>query len=446
MKAEVRSPLLFPVTEPPREWGNDTTAGNLNVSAAYSLFCKDQRYDRFRPFFPSAAIPPLLRIGLSLTGFGYFGFRGTYHLEEMRNDQLAAGSNRTNLPSRFTDLNYKFTYGTYIFYLSPVFCGAFGRKEPARYGYDMILSRNIAFLDMIEGSVDVGPIRLFSLFSSIPPPHDQGEWDYGSQRYFLWHGITLRLPFHLEIGACEALIISGRRPDLADLNPLILWHNLVRKGNNVITGVRLQWTPHPTFDLRFESALDDIRWTDVEPGSVRPTATGFAATAIWMPVVGQGRLKCAIECIQTDRWLYNREEEDMKYLINDEYMGYWLGPGRRDVFFLLGYHHREIRGIDLFAGFMQQGEVSIDTPYMDGGYPGWSPLCGTTEKSVIWGADILWRFNAYLSLWFRIHRMDIMDWRHERERDIRNHWEWFFRCTVSPRDVSIPFAFLEDLM
>ena len=417
----------------------DGRGTGLDITPSLALFGTDNENGCNRRFIPSSLIPPMIRLELDLTGYERFGFGGTYHVEEKKQLLYDEDANHTNVPGEFSDFNYKFTYETYVRYRHPVFAIAAGRKKPTDHGFNLIVSSNMQFLDLIEGELRAGPVLVFSLLSSLPPPHDPGEWDFGATRYFLHHGIQFALPLHLDIGVSEGVIIARRRPDLADLNPLMLWHNLVRKGNNVITGIRIAWSPPVPFSTDWEIALDDIMWDDVEPGTERPNAYGLAGKVRWDPRIRDMDLQFTLAWIQAGRWLYNREDEDLKYIVNDDFMGYWLGPGRNDIFLSLRYTPGKGKRIGLFVGRMEKGEVGIETPYPDPLSSDWGALNGTIERMTLGGVDCSWPLGKGVSLWLRWQHLAVENREHQPMRDT-NHWEYFMGLTIESPPLFLPLS------
>ena len=133
------------------------------------------------------------------------------------------------------------------------------------------------------------------------------------------------------------------------------------------------------------------------------------------------------------------KSDEVKYIVNDDFMGYWLGPGRNDIFLSLRYTPGKGKRIGLFVGRMEKGEVGIETPYPDPLSSDWGALNGTIERMTLGGVDCSWPLGKGVSLWLRWQHLAVENREHQPMRDT-NHWEYFMGLTIESPPLFLPLS------
>lgn len=180
---------------------------------------------------------------------------------------------------------------------------------------------------------------------------------------------------NLVLGAGEANMIGGIKPDFQNISPVGIWHNTYGYGyKNVLASVDASWVPFNGLHLFGEFTMDDLKLKR-EAGSRKPNALAWQLGARYvLPDLGEIRHMAGVEYTHVDPWAYNTFQPYLMYYqrqayassTNDWYMdvpmGYAYGPDC-DQF---GVYYRAVTRTGLQAtlsySHLVQGEAEL-APY-----------------------------------------------------------------------------------
>ncbi|GEM_PF-2735685 len=180
----------------------------------------------------------------------------------------------------------------------------------------------------------------------------------------------------LLIGMSDVLLFGGRAPELNEISPLILLHNVYGENySNVIMGFDAAYVPGRNVKIYGELAIDDIQnpW---EAGSSIPTTLGMLAGVYGGDTPLPGGPDFYFEWARLDPWMYNRWQpylifssrrklvsfpESTKYSSYLDFpTGYFLGGDVQSFYFELAWNHTMKLHTSLSYEFRQKGEIYLD--------------------------------------------------------------------------------------
>jgi hypothetical protein len=211
------------------------------------------------------------------------------------------------------------------------------------------------------------------------------SWAQRATRDLMAREFVLKPRRGILISLYETALINDRGIDLADLNPLLLIHNLNRWQTNTITGLTVD-VQKTGWRFWSELALDDVFSSSIEPTSASPTTVGWRlGLRVGDP---KGAIAGMVEVVQTDPWFGNREHEGLRYrrftdntrnLGEWQPIGYWRGPDSRDVEMVLQWVPMNRLAWWVEASRRQSGEINLDTPYLEPERPKHGTPTGVVE-------------------------------------------------------------------
>lgn len=244
----------------------------------------------------------------------------------------------SNLPSELVQIDMNFPYRGIATFWSGEFEARIGRDKlnlgPGRWS-TLTLSRNMPFFDYGMAAFKVAGFKFSGYLVSLNATLSSDENDYinaivdgtevnleQNSTYFdtmtnvhvktLTVGRAMFEPFPwLTVCFQQMNLIGGRYPTLADLNPLIVFHNLFEEGfYSVPASLSFGMTPIPGLYLYGEYVLYDVTFGDEEGLSTNPAASAYQAglTALSSPWLdlGPGRLRLDCEWSYASPWMYNK--------------------------------------------------------------------------------------------------------------------------------------------
>ncbi len=162
---------------------------------------------------------------------------------------------------------------------------------------------------------------------------DDDSDDFNGFKTFISHSISYKWPNFI-FSAVDTSIIYGRVPDLQELSPLIHYHGLYQRGQNVLLDFNFDWRITPKSRFYGEWIVDDFQIT-AESTESNPGAMGLLFGAQFQIFDGPGitnvlnkasdhtlssqnftfsrGLYIGIESMVTSKYLFNRSEESGKY-------------------------------------------------------------------------------------------------------------------------------------
>lgn len=218
---------------------------------------------------------------------------------------------------------------------------------------------------------------LVSGFDVVPPGGglDQNEKMKGFKLYVA-HKFEFRL-FHgkLNFALQEAITYQGDSIDFRYLNPSMFWHNLFVRGNaNSTLSFELEFTPFRFLTAYFNMLVDEFPYPGEDQTSVWacPNGIGYQAGLESSFLLGNGIFTAWGEFVQTDPYLYLRDEVDYivkRRIFNIEkggsfvkdFLGYQYGPDCRVFAAGISYDWFDVLAANLDCRYVIHGENNIDT-------------------------------------------------------------------------------------
>lgn len=313
----------------------------------------------------------------------------------------------SNIPRNFlNDLDLRNFYKAYLYYDDDWIDFMIGRDN-FRWGVGergtLLLSDNVPYFDMIRLSAGSLTWRLTSLFSELTDYEPQfkapGQYTridslFKPPRFMFAHRLEFIPWRNLNVGITELTIIFGRYPDLGDLNPLIIGHNLFKEYENSLGEIDATYYLFPGISIYGDLGVDDISLGTKTDDSNRPTSLAYqiGARAVRYPVV------LTAEYTMIDKWFYNYpydpygrplEIQGSSYMgtpyrdIRIIPVGQWLPPDSRSWLVSLRTSYSLPYLFKISYEQRNHGEVDINTKYLDPRYVNQDTPTGVVEKSDI---------------------------------------------------------------
>jgi len=359
-------------------------------------------------------------------------------------------------------LNFSFPSFGYAAYATKEFQASIGRYKlswgPMRNG--LTISNASNYYDNFSSSF-VTPMGKYGNFSytfnmiSVIPLLSGSEWERqrkvsaSSPHYWdlnqdqvydepskliVGHRFDIKLSKRLRIGVGEINVVGGKHPDLTDFNPFIVFHNTYGEGfSNVMMSLDFSLVPFKGFQIYGEFTMDDYSAPTEAGARGKPSAMAYGLGAEYFLESLSGMFRISAEAYHTDTWMYNRWQPLLKITnrtitkselpgardANEYPLGFKYGPDLNAFSLLLEWLGSAISASVEFEHFVQ-GEVTLDTPYLNMNEPSdepgeftdpesWRGPVGELKKAniltvnlkgTLWGFKIGSDFSLYFGDYF----------------------------------------------
>lgn len=252
-----------------------------------------------------------------------------------------------------------------------------------------------------------------------------------ASKWIFGHRVDISPVSWLRLGIGEMNVVGGKKPDLTDLNPFIIFHNTYGEGySNVMLAADFSILPYKGLRLYGEFAMDDFNGPNELDARGKPTAQAFGGGIEYAFNTENGMILLCGEAYHTDTWMYNRWQPLLKWT-NRTYTKSEL-PGSRDLNdYPIGFKYGpDLNGVSVFADYISdnfevrinydyfvQGEVDLNTPYLNMDEPSdepgeftdkedWrGPIGETTTANILSGSILIpWKkgvsFGGDLGVYF----------------------------------------------
>jgi len=118
------------------------------------------------------------------------------------------------------------------------------------------------------------------------------------------HRLDLKFSKNFRIGVGELNLVGGKHPNLQDMNPFIIFHNIYSAPyQNVLGSLDFSWVVIPDFMIYGEIAFDDIRLPSESKDS--PLEYGLSFGGRFTSKILDGNFVGSVEYSHTSNWMYN---------------------------------------------------------------------------------------------------------------------------------------------
>ncbi len=312
----------------------------------------------------------------------------------------------SNIPYDFSilnnifDLNFpRYAFGE--FRAGNLFLSA-GRR-PLNWGgatHNIALSSDVPFLDSIWAEYNISSLRYnFVYISTNRAALRNAE---SQDKTIILHSIGYNSDF-LKFTIGELNLIYGRIPNLVDISPFGVYHNLYQNYSNVMLYLDAEWLVIPSLRIYSEFAMDDFDLPTESHEKGKPSAHAVMAGIEWQIINGKESstirsdrekytlsspslgfstgLLLSYEIYFCNPYMYNREREDGKFTVplymdgyrsiaepNAFYLGFKFGPNSLYQKISIGYISGNI-STNLDLGLLIRGSsYTIDSKYGTEGY------------------------------------------------------------------------------
>ena len=204
-------------------------------------------------------------------------------------------------------------------------------------------------------------------------------------RNFFLHRLDFSIFDRATISALEGMLVGGVQPDLADFNPVMIFHDLFNFANSsIITALEADVNPWKYFELYGQAASNKL----VSPQEVERYGTASSSVANTYALLGgarsripiwSGYLNAGAEYTVVSPWMYLRENplisyEWWRYLASNvpgssqwesAPLGYFTGPDAIVFYVWAGYDMPGLFSVSVDYENDQQGEQNFSTPYVE---------------------------------------------------------------------------------
>ncbi|AKI98253.1 hypothetical protein IX53_04200 [Kosmotoga pacifica] len=199
----------------------------------------------------------------------------------------------------------------------------------------------------------------------------------------------------LRFGIGEINVVGGKHPDLTDFNPFIVFHNTYGEGfSNVMMSIDFSIVPAKGLQIYGEFTMDDFAGPTEAGARGKPNAMAYGLGIEYFQETSYGLLRLSGEIYHTDTWIYNRWQPLLKITnrtitkselpgsrdANEYPLGFKYGPDL-NAFSLLFEWLANHMNISLKFEHFTQGEVTLDTPYLNMDEPSDEPGEFTDRES-----------------------------------------------------------------
>lgn len=190
------------------------------------------------------------------------------------------------------------------------------------------------------------------------------------------HRLDFKFFKNFRMGIGELNLIGGKHPDLQDMNPFIIFHNIYSSHyQNVMGSLDFSWTMIPNFMIYGELAFDDIRLPSEAKSS--PLEYGLSLGSRFTSSIFNGKLMGSAEFSHTSNWMYNcRSQPYLKFTnritmfsnfpagVNffDYPIGFRYGQGADMFSITLNYFKKNLDLQEQFL-FLRKGKLGFEDYY-----------------------------------------------------------------------------------
>ncbi|BDU50547.1 capsule assembly Wzi family protein [Haliovirga abyssi] len=224
--------------------------------------------------------------------------------------------------------------------------------------------------------------------------NSQGKIYSEPYKFFIAHRLTFNLTRKIKMALTEAQVVGGKIPGLDLINPLYIYHNSFTEGySNVMAGIDMNYKSKK-YEIYGSGVLDDIVVADEKDSNSKPTALGYLGGFEY----NLKNIKLNFEYARTSKWLYNRENEYLKFTnrriivttygnsgryVVDYPIGYFLGADARTYSLKIDYNNFRF----IYQKY-EKGEVNLQTDYNKAiGDKNWMELSGIIEVRDIFNIE-----------------------------------------------------------
>ncbi len=365
-----------------------------NVMLQY-LSHEMSEFDKYLYYRKSIEEAPLL-------GLGFSG--GTSHVMGKMYFDLRRDFFSSHTPSEFTNLplgevvlqEFDFNFPTRGYVIigneyADILIGRDRIRWGPGYRGSLVLSDSPPYYDMISSSLHLPNFKYSLVYASLESYLTADEYILQSERSntgaisfrkqntdqyktLAGHRIEFRLFNRVNIGLTETIVVGGRVPELAELTPMMFFHNVYGENySNVNIGLDIAVVPLRKVMLYGEFMIEDIRHayeSEISP----PDSFGSMAGIQFVHALGGGALDARLEWVHIDPWVYNRWQpysiftSRKKFLspasghnqILDFPTGYFLGPDVESLFLQLSWSRYSSIDVRLNYEYRRKGRIYLD--------------------------------------------------------------------------------------
>ena len=413
----------------------------------------DGRFLDYLSLYEANSEPSLLKIGFIAQAAG-FSLLFQPELRESANS-LIKDYNITNFPGALSAIDTGFPFRGIACFSSAPFEVRVGRDKlhvgPGRWS-TLTLNRSVPYFDYVKARFFLEGFSVAWYYVRLNPTINAAESHYLDKLYInnenpepnAWlngkiyndrvkHYIIGKLvvtPFHwLSLSVAQTNLIGGRLPQIADFNPLIIFHNTYAEGvYSVPLSLSATFVPYRGIKIYGEFLLYDATVGDERDPTKNPGALAYQAglTVLSTPFVdlGAARFRFDGEFALIDPWVYGKHYSLRQFTTRFIYvehfgnrswvdypLGYYLGPDVVDWHLKLSFGVPADKEVEIYWNRSGIGQVDLYGfgSESDYAYAGINfPLSGSPTGLVQWTDQI--RLSGYwypirglrLSLWYRL--------------------------------------------
>ncbi len=330
----------------------------------------------------------------------------------------------------------------------------FGRDKlklgPGRWS-TLTLTQHMPYFDYAKARVFAGGFSLSWYLLRLNPTIDKSEGQYLQDMYdgvipnpepnasmnglpyierskhYIIGKLTLS-PFDwLTLSVAQTNLVGGRDPELSDLNPLIIFHNLYAEGTYSVplsitaTVVPLRGLEVYADYLFYDAAVGDEKDPEVNPSAMAYQVGLTFVSTPYFTLLG-GRFRLDAEFSYVDPWVYGKyyslRQFASRFIYVEHYvgrtwvdypLGFYLGPDSLELNVALAYGIPADREVELWYQLRGRGETQLygygeENDYLHVGEPGY-PLKGTPTGTAEWTNQVQLAFR-----WFPVEAVRLESW------------------------------------
>ena len=237
----------------------------------------------------------------------------------------------------------------------------------------------------------------------------------------------------LTFSVAQTNLVGGRDPELSDLNPLIVFHNLYAEGTySVPLSITATVVPFRGLKLYGDYLFYDAAVGDEKDPEVNPSAMAYQVGLTFLSdpyfTLFGGRFRFDAEFSYVDPWVYGKyyslRQFTSRFIYVEHYvgrtwvdypLGFYLGPDSLELNLAMAYGIPGDKEVELWYSLRGRGEVQLsgygdENDYLHAGEPGY-PLKGTPTGTAEWTNQIQLTFRwtpvdgLRLESWYRIRHV-----------------------------------------
>ncbi len=301
------------------------------------------------------------------------GFRGSREL--LQRDPILSQSHELYVDNA---RNFDFAEG-YLRYDGGLVSAQIGRERVlwgAGYGEKLTISDNIGLFDFVRADVHYKAFRytfmhawLMGQQSTLPfrLPFDTStvfSEPTAADKYLAVHRFELSFPNVLDIGFQEMVVYSNRAPDLAYLNPLMLFESAQRaRGDrdNMFWLFDLRTRALRDIELMGSILYDDFNLPDLFSNKWSDRY-GWQAGMYYADMFGIPNTALTFEYTRIQPYVFSHgRSRDDSYTSDGRLIGTSIGPNADNLFFGVDYWPLRNLTLSLRVNFMRKGLNVVDS-------------------------------------------------------------------------------------